>query len=97
MLLAGRAIVLSFAMFLASMGVAESATQCLSQPERRQAVRSGKVVRPGVVRRAAPGDLLSLKLCVRGGRLVYFATVIRPNGAIRTLVFDAASGAPMGN
>lgn len=74
-----------------------TAASCLSPQQQRDAVRSGAAVKPGVVRRTVPGELLNLKLCERGGRLVYLATVMRPNGTIRTMVVDAASGAPMGN
>lgn len=76
---------------------AAAAAACLTQQEQRAAIRAGTVVRPGMVRRNVPGELLNLKLCDRGGRLVYLATVMRANGTIRTMVIDAASGAPIGN
>lgn len=90
---------LALAALLATSAVpgAADAAACLSQQEQRAAVRSGAAVRPGMVRRNVPGELLNLKLCDRGGRLVYLATVMRPNGTIRTMVIDAASGAPLGN
>jgi len=76
---------------------AAAAAGCLSQQEQRAAIRAGTVVRPAAVRRHVPGELLNLKLCDRDGRLVYLATVLRPNGTIRTMVLDAASGTPIGN
>jgi len=93
-----RALVLVAAAALATFVAGEpAAAQCLSPAEQRAAVRSGAAVRPGVIRRAVPGELLNLQLCRQGGRLVYRATVIRPNGAVRTMTIDAGSGAPMGN
>ncbi len=90
------ALVLALVVAPANPGDAQAA-QCLSQKEQRAAVRSGQVVRPAAIRRSAAGDLLNLQLCMQGGRLVYRATVIRPNGNVRTVIIDAASGAPMGN
>jgi len=94
-----RTLVLALAALLVTSAIpgAATAASCLSPEEQRAAIRSGAAARPGVVRKTVPGELLNLKLCERGGRLVYLATVMRPNGTIRTMVLDAASGAPVGN
>lgn len=78
-------------------GVAPAAAaECLSGAERRQAVQTGQAMRPGQIRRAVQGELIDLKLCWRGGRLTYVATVLGAGGAVRRLTIDAASGAVVG-
>jgi hypothetical protein len=73
-----------------------AAAECLSGAERRQAVQSGQAMRPGQLRRAVQGEMIDLKLCWRGGRLVYVATVLGAGGAVRRLTVDAFSGALVG-
>jgi hypothetical protein len=80
---------------LASVGPA-GAAECLSGAERRQAVQTGQAMRPGQLRKAVQGEMIDLKLCWRGGRLVYVATVLGAGGAVRRLTVDAFSGALVG-
>lgn len=71
---------------------AEAQGQCLSRQERRQAVRSGIVVRPGRLGRRFGGNVLRLDLCRGGTGLVWVVTVLRGDGRVVDLVLDARSG-----
>jgi hypothetical protein len=94
-ILAILAVVLGLAGSVGGAGPA-GAAECLSGAERRQAVQSGQAMRPGQLRRAVQGELIDLKLCWQGGRLVYVATVLGNGGAVRRLTVDAFSGALVG-
>ncbi len=94
-LLAILLVLTTLAGHLAVVGPAVAA-ECLSGAERRQAVQSGQAMRPGQLRRAVQGEMIDLKLCWRGGRLVYVATVLGAGGAVRRLTVDAFSGALVG-
>ena len=83
---------LAAAVLLAMAGT-PAAAACLDGAAQRAAIAAGQVVRPAEVRRAAGGELLDLSLCDEGGRLVYIAIVLRPDGAVKRVVFDARSGA----
>lgn len=93
------ALLLAVSMFAGSTAVGvvpAAAANCLSGAERRQAVQTGQAMKPGKIRRAVQGELIDLKLCWRGGRLVYVATVLAGGGAVRRLTVDANSGALVG-
>ena len=66
--------------------------QCLSRQEQRQAVRSGRVVRPGRLGRRLGGKVLRVTLCRGGGDLVWLITVLRNDGRVLDYVIDARSG-----
>ncbi len=84
------------AAFLAASGSATAGAACLDGAAQRAAIAAGQVVRPAEARRAAGGDLLELALCDENGRLVYIATVLRPDGAVSRVVIDARTGAVIG-
>jgi hypothetical protein len=52
--------------------------------------------RLSALRRGIAGDIVRASICNQGGVWTYRITVLQPNGQVRTLLFDAASGAPLG-
>ncbi len=65
--------------------------ECLSLREQRAAVRSGEVVRPGTVGPRL-GEVLQVRLCRSGGRLVWEVTVLGRDGRVVDHIVDAGSG-----
>ena len=52
----------------------------------------------GILERAqrdAPGRVLGVELEDEGGRVVYEVKVLRPDGRVRMLAYDAATGKPV--
>ena len=46
-------------------------------------------------RRDVPGQVLGVELEDEGGRVIYEVKVLRPDGRVRTLAYDAATGKPV--
>jgi len=73
---------------------------CLSPDERRQAVKSHKLVPLGrAIRRVKvryPGELLAVRLCEQGKHLLYVLTVLPRSGKVVHASVDAATGAMVG-
>lgn len=68
---------------------------CLSQSAQRQAVSSGKAVRPGQIGRKLGGKVLRLSLCEGSGGLTWRVTVLQGDGRVVDRVVDARSGQPI--
>jgi YD repeat-containing protein len=47
------------------------------------------------VRQSAPGVVLGVELEDEGGRVIYEVKVLRPDGRVRRLAYDAATGRPV--
>ncbi|AEV36982.1 hypothetical protein PSE_2474 [Pseudovibrio sp. FO-BEG1] len=62
---------------------------CLSSSQTRQAVASGQARPLGSLR--VNGQILSAKLCERGGGLVYVLSVLN-NGNVSQVTLDARTG-----
>jgi uncharacterized membrane protein YkoI len=84
------AATLALATFLAAPA---AAAECLSAQEQRDAVRSGRVVRPGAVGQRL-GEVLQVRLCRSGNGLVWQLTVLGRDGRVVEHVVDAGSGRP---
>lgn len=65
---------------------------CLTQHDQRQAIRSGRAIRPGQVRRQLGGKVLRIRLCETASGLVWQVTTLRNNGRVVGHVLDARSG-----
>ncbi|PLX39071.1 MAG: hypothetical protein C0606_00560 [Hyphomicrobiales bacterium] len=78
-----------------SVGGAASAA-CLSKGEMRALINSGAVVRLAAVRNKIRGEIVNVRLCERGGTLFYRVTVLKGNGNVIRVRFNARSGARMG-
>lgn len=89
------AVNILFVAFLAGaellLSTASAQAQCLSLQEQRAAVRSGQVVRPGMVGQKL-GEVLQVRLCRRGGSLVWEVTVLGRDGRVVEHLVDAGSG-----
>jgi uncharacterized membrane protein YkoI len=74
--------------------------RCLSGEERRTLVRSHKLVPLAKaisrVRAHYPGDLVAVRLCQDGKRLLYVLTVLPRSGKVVNESVDAATGALAG-
>jgi len=70
---------------------------CLNSDERRAVIRNHKVVPLSrAIRRVQaryPGDLVAVRLCQQGKRLVYVLTVLPRSGKVVRASVDAATGA----
>ncbi|WMS41707.1 hypothetical protein RDV64_16735 [Acuticoccus sp. MNP-M23] len=65
---------------------------CLNRHDQREAISSGKAIRPAEVRRKISGKVLRLQLCQTAGGLVWQVTTLRLNGRVLAQVLDARSG-----
>jgi len=77
---------------LATASVARAEGTCLSRGELRQAIRSGRAIRPGRIRRTLGGKVLRLKLCETASGLVWQVTTLDRSGHVVGHVIDARSG-----
>jgi uncharacterized membrane protein YkoI len=91
-------LIVALGMALAASGSAgAAAADCLSPNQARAAAQQGQV-QPmssliGSIRAAAGGEILPpAQLCQSGGRYVYVVNVLKPNGQVRRITVDAASG-----
>lgn len=69
--------------------------RCLAPRDVRTRIQAENLVRPGSIRSLVEGDIVALELCEAGDRLAYVATVLRPDGAVERVWFDARSGRRM--
>ncbi|MEM7694997.1 MAG: hypothetical protein AAF318_11135 [Pseudomonadota bacterium] len=69
-----------------------AAQACLSQSAQRDAISSGRAIRPRLVRDQIGGQVVGLRLCETSAGLVWQATAVSGNGEVRARVFDARSG-----
>jgi uncharacterized membrane protein YkoI len=95
-------LILALAAALAALGTTgAAAADCLSPNQARAAAQQGQV-QPmssliGSIRAATGGEILPpAQLCQSGGRFVYVVNVLQPNGQVRRITVDAASGAIVG-
>ena len=68
---------------------------CLTEGEQRAAVASHRALPLAVViklRHRIKRDLVRVRLCRRGERLVYVLTLLTPNGKVIRRTVDAANG-----
>jgi len=80
------------AALVAAAFVMPASAACLSGGQARQAVNSGQALRAGAIRGIINAEIIGMKLCRAGGRLVYRVTVLKRNGKVGRIVIDAASG-----
>lgn len=84
---------------LAHVAAAEP-RHCLSPDERRIAIKGHKVVPLAkAIRRVQahyPGDVVAVRMCEQGKRLLYVLTVLPRNGKVVHASVDAATGAVEG-
>jgi uncharacterized membrane protein YkoI len=77
-------------------GTADAA-DCLSPNQARAAAQQGQIMPMssliGSIKAAAGGEILPPpQLCQSGGRYVYIVNVLQPNGQVKRITVDAASG-----
>jgi uncharacterized membrane protein YkoI len=73
------------------------AADCLSPNQARAAAQQGQIMPMssliGSIKAAAGGEILPPpQLCQSGGRYVYIVNVLQPNGQVKRITVDAASG-----
>lgn len=77
---------------------AASRPQCFSTAQTRERIDAHKLVDPFACMRAAArehhGEPLGARLCHVDDLLIYEISILRPDGRIVRLLFDAASGKP---
>lgn len=75
------------------------AQPCLNADAQRDAIRSGHVVPLGTVldsvRQARLGEVVRVRLCESPSGHVYMLTVLRRDGKVAVLHYDAATGAAL--
>ncbi|MBJ3774808.1 PepSY domain-containing protein [Acuticoccus mangrovi] len=64
----------------------------MSRQERRDAVESGRVMRPGQLGRRLGGKVLRLNLCHGTGGLVWQVTILGRDGRVVGHIVDARTG-----
>ncbi len=73
---------------------------CLSAAEQRAAIADGRAVPLATVRRnlrhRAAGEVVRVRLCQDGGRLVYMLTVLPRDGKVKHATVDAKNGSVVG-
>jgi uncharacterized membrane protein YkoI len=71
--------------------------RCLSRDQQRAALTEGRALPLATVRRnlrqRIPGELVRVRLCQDGERLIYLLTVLPRDGKVRRATVDAANGA----
>lgn len=91
------AAILSFA---AHAEEAEPERACFSTAQTREKIESLKLADPFACMRMArertKGDPLGARLCRSGAAFVYEISVVRPDGRIVRVLFDAVTGKPQG-
>ncbi len=98
LLAAGFALSLAFAM---PGTEAAHAQGCLSAGEARSAVQSGQAVSLSKllkkIQKATGGEIVPPpQLCRQGSSLFYLVNVLAPNGKVKQVAVDAASGSIVG-
>ena len=86
-----------FALVLLPAG--EAFAGCIKWSDARAVIARNHLKKPGDVRRRAigrGGEVVSIKLCKRGGSYVYRLTVIGRKKRVRDVVIDARSGSLVG-
>ena len=88
---------LALAVALAGAGATGAAADCLSPNQARSAAQQGQVMPLygliGSIKAATGGEILPpAQLCQNGGRYVYVVNVLQPNGQVKKITVDAASG-----
>jgi len=70
--------------------------RCLTRDQQRAALSEGRALPLATVRRnlrqRIPGELVRVRLCQDGERLVYLLTVLPRDGKVRRATVDAANG-----
>lgn len=79
-----------------------AAADCLSPNQARAAAQQGQILPMssiiGSIKAAAGGEILPPpQLCQSGGRYVYIVNVLQPNGQVKKITVDAASGDIIGH
>jgi uncharacterized membrane protein YkoI len=87
-------------LFAAVRGADAEPRHCLTPTESRVAVKTHKVVPLAKairrVRARHPGDLVAVRMCEEGKRLLYVLTVLPRSGKVVHASVDAATGAMVG-
>lgn len=80
---------------MAPLEATGASAACLPVPpsEKRDAIRSGQVMRPGALTRRVNGEIVGLDLCREGANLRWRVTVLEHSGTVKSLLLDARSGA----
>ncbi|CAM5770174.1 PepSY domain-containing protein [Bosea minatitlanensis] len=69
---------------------------CLSSDETRSVVAEGRVIQPADAsrhaRRAAPGEVVRIRLCRQGEDFVYVVTTLKRDGKVARVTLEGQSG-----
>jgi uncharacterized membrane protein YkoI len=69
---------------------------CLSSDETRDVVADGRVIQPAEAsrhaRRAAPGEVVRIRLCRQGEDFVYVVTTLKRDGRVARVTLEGQSG-----
>ncbi|WP_026380592.1 PepSY domain-containing protein [Afifella pfennigii] len=86
---AGRFLALLLA--LSPLLIGEAAAACLGSGEARQAVSSSRAMplSAALARAGIAGEVVSVQLCEEGGRYVYRAAVLGPDGRVNQVSVPA--------
>jgi uncharacterized membrane protein YkoI len=97
-----RGAIALVAAFGLSDAVAEenaSATQCFSTAQTRDKIMAEKLGDPFVSMRAAEarvkGEALNARLCRKGENFIYEISIVRQDGRVVKVLYDAANGQPL--
>jgi uncharacterized membrane protein YkoI len=90
------------AAFRVSGAVAEDntiATECFSTAQTREKITAKKLGDPFVSMRAAEarvkGEALNTRLCQKGENFIYEISLVRQDGRVVKVLYDAATGQPL--
>jgi len=79
---------------------AGSQRACFSTAQTREKIEALKLADPfacmRIARERTTGGPLGARLCKTGGAFVYESSVVRPDGRIVKVLFDASTGKPQG-
>lgn len=96
-----RLTLAAFATFGAFYAVAEESvapTQCFSTAQTRDKIAAEKLTDPFIAMRAAQervkGEALNARLCQKGEAFIYEISLVRQDGHVVKMLYDAATGQP---
>ena len=87
------ALVLALLPLARARADADDQERALSAREAGRALPLARILERA--RRDVPGRVLGVELEDEGGRVIYEVKVLRPDGRVRMLAYDAATGKPV--
>ena len=88
----------AFATFAVAAEENVAPTQCFSTAQTREKIAAEKLTDPFVAMRSAKervkGDALNARLCQKGETFIYEISLVRQDGHVVKVLYDAATGQP---